>query len=1534
MKSTIERIDTVELLRILGDQAPVGICIIQDGKFRYFNSNFPIATGYTADELVGKDSLEIVAPEDRDMVRENTIKMLKGELLSPYQFRVTHKDGGVVWIMGTVKSIQYRGRPATLGNYMEVTERKQAEERIRESETRYRLLAENTVDIIWTVDIARPTRLTYISPSVTRLLGYSVEESMTKEMQEVFAPASFDTAMKAFAEEMASEQKEHSNRRRSKRLELQLRHKNGSLVDVEVNFSLIRGVDGQKGEILAVARDVTERKRMEEAAKESQERYKELASSITDVFFAMDEHLRYTYWNKASEALTGIRAEDAIGKSLEEIFPGRPWRRRAERMYRKVLKTQQLQTFVNDYDINGRRYILEINAYPARGGVSVFVRDISERKRAEEAQREAEEEARALLEEAPVSIVHTDLEGDIIYVNKRFEAESDYSRREVIGKNAFQLDWFPPDTLSFLTERMAARLAGSPAKHWETQFKCKDGRWIWIELEGKILRRHGVPVGFEIIATNITERKQAEAALRQSEERYRTILEEMGDGYFETDLAGNLTFVNDALISLLGYSRGEMTGMNFRTLRPEEEAKGVFKAYNRMYKTGEPLRNFHTEIIRKDGRHLFAETSAFPIRNDKGEIIGFRGVRHDITERKQAEEALRESEEKHRKMFEEALDAIFIADAETGLVLDCNRAACELVGRKRSELIGKHQRILHPAGETEGEFSRTFSEHLRAGEGKVIETQIITAKGEIKEAAIKANAFEIRGKKVIQGIFRDITQRKQAEQALRQSEKKYRTILEEMEEGYYEVDLAGNFTFVNDAMSRILGYSPDELIGMNYKTYTEKENVKAVFEAYNRVYRTCQRLQWFPMVEVRKDGTRVLVEDSVLPITNGKAEVVGFRGISRDVTERKRAEEALRQSEERYRTMLEEMEDAYSEVDLGGHLAFVNNSVCRDLGYSREELLGMSYKKFTAEDNIAPLFQVFNEVYRTGVPNKGFPWKTIRKDGTHGFAESSVSPIRNERSEVIGFRTVGRDVTERKKAEEELSKTQAKLSSAVQMAHLGPWEYDVVNDLFIFNDAFYELFHTTAEEVGGYTMSSAEYARRFVHPDDAHLVGEEVRRALKTDNPNFSSQVDHRIIYTDGEVGHISVRFSIVKDEAGSTVRTYGVNQDITERKRAEEKLRQSEENYRALFDNSVIGTIVFDAETRQAVMANQAAAKIFEFSSPQDGIGRNPLDFVPSEDKERVFQAFTKDLFEQDLRRTAQFRAVTKSGREIWLSVTAARIMHEGRLAGLVCFTDITEQKRQNERLMMTDRLASIGELASGTAHELNNPLTSIIGFSQLLMEREVPDDVREDLKLINSEAQRAADVTRNLLTFARKHTPVKQLSQINNILEDVLRLRAYEHKINNITVVKQLAPSLPEMMIDYFQMQQVFMNIIINAEYFMTAAHKRGTLAITTKKQNGAVRISIADDGPGIPPEDLKRIFDPFFTTKETGKGTGLGLSICHGIVTEHGGQIYARSQLGKGATVHVELPINGVQTISKEAVKQGNPDQKRVSIVKEKE
>jgi diguanylate cyclase (GGDEF)-like protein/PAS domain S-box-containing protein len=271
------------------------------------------------------------------------------------------------------------------------------------------------------------------------------------------------------------------------------------------------------------------------------------------------------------------------------------------------------------------------------------------------------------------------------------------------------------------------------------------------------------------------------------------------------------------------------------------------------------------------------------------------------------------------------------------------------------------------------------------------------------------------------GSVTDITENEQLEENTLKLEDKYRTIMEDMKESYYEIDLDGNFTFFNDALCRQLGYSREELMGMNYRVFTPPENVKKQFELYKQVYRTGNPNELFPMEQIRKDGKRIFTESSVFPLRNEKAEIVGFRGIGRDVTERVQMEEALRRSGERYRTILEEIEEGYYEVDLAGNFTFANDAACCQFGYSREELMGMNYRVYVPKDDAKNVYKTWNKVYRTGEPVKSFPFASIKKDGTHIYLENSITPLRNKEGKIIGFRSVSRDITERKQFEQKLA---------------------------------------------------------------------------------------------------------------------------------------------------------------------------------------------------------------------------------------------------------------------------------------------------------------------------------------------------------------------------------------------------------------------------------------------------------------------------------------------------------------------------------
>ena len=236
----------------------------------------------------------------------------------------------------------------------------------------------------------------------------------------------------------------------------------------------------------------------------------------------------------------------------------------------------------------------------------------------------------------------------------------------------------------------------------------------------------------------------------------------------------------------------------------------------------------------------------------------------------------------------------------------------------------------------------------------------------------------------------------------------------------------------------------------------------------------------------------------------------------------------------------------------------------------------------------------------------------------------------------------------------------------------------------------------------------------------------------------------------------------------------------------------------------------------------------------------------------------------------------------------------------------DVTERKKMQIQLIAQDRLATIGQMVSGVAHEINNPLTSVIGFSDLLLQRDLPSDVKGDLKIVNDEAHRTSKIVKGLLTFARKQPEKKEPVDINAQVKIIIELSKHRHKINNIQVNTDYAEDLPQITANGSQLQQVFLNIVMNAEQAMLEAHGKGNLTISSERVGDIVKTRFTDDGPGISPENLGKLFTPFFTTKEVGKGTGLGLSICHGIITEHGGRIYAESEPGKGATFIIELPV----------------------------
>jgi len=286
---------------------------------------------------------------------------------------------------------------------------------------------------------------------------------------------------------------------------------------------------------------------------------------------------------------------------------------------------------------------------------------------------------------------------------------------------------------------------------------------------------------------------------------------------------------------------------------------------------------------------------------------------------------------------------------------------------------------------------------------------------------------------------------------------------------------------------------------------------------------------------------------------------------------------------------------------------------------------------------------------------------------------------------------------------------------------------------------------------------------------------------------------------------------------------------------------------------------------------------------------------------------------------------AVTRSPESRHIAVTASQA--EG--FGLVLLRDNTDERLLHERLLQSEKMASVGQLVSGVAHELNNPLTGVMGFAQLLLARDLEDGVRTQIQTIYDEAERAAKIVQNLLSFARRRKPTKEMADLNALLQRVLELRSYDFAVRNISLDMTLDTRMDRVWVDADQIQQVLFNVIKNAEQAMIDAHGGGRLTVVTRGSPAAVRVSIGDDGPGIPPEIQRRIFDPFFTTKDAGEGTGLGLTICYGIIEEHGGRIWVEEKPEGGSVFHIELPVS-VPEEPEAPSEAGTPGEKTASAV----
>jgi PAS domain S-box-containing protein len=634
---------------------------------------------------------------------------------------------------------------------------------------------------------------------------------------------------------------------------------------------------------------------------------------------------------------------------------------------------------------------------------------------------------------------------------------------------------------------------------------------------------------------------------------------------------------------------------------------------------------------------------------------------------------------------------------------------------------------------------------------------------------------------------------------------------------------------------------------------------------------------------------------------------------SRARNEGRLTEKALRESEARFRALIETARDVIFSLTPDGKINTLNPSFEVLTGWPTAEWIGRSFAELLIPEDVPKALERFSKVV-AGEPNIFAELRVQTK--CRGVIHAEVIATRHvQNGELIELLGIARDITERKEAEIKLRRNEALLSDAMSIARLGPWEQDVATDTYIFNDHFYAIFHTTAEEVGGYTMSSAEYVRRFVHPDDAAWVKREIEEALASPDLQISRHLEHRMLYANGKTGYLDVSIFVVKDENGRMLRRYGVNQDITERKMADEQLRQSEERYRQFFEDDLTGDFISTVDGK-ILSCNPAFARIYGFDSVEEVLRTNSESFYLSSVDRDSFLALLREK-----RKLEYYEEVVKrkDGKMIYLISNEIGIFNDrGELVQIKGYIfDDTERRLLEDQLRQSQKMESIGTLAGGIAHDFNNILNNILGFvMQLKKYAHDPVKVMKYGETIERSATRGAELSAHLLSVARMKKREETEFDIGSLIHEITNL-CTETFPRTVIITKVLGENLVPVKGDRGSLYQVLLNLTVNARDAMSNG---GTLTIEARNRivgsdvnprlllteaKRCIEIKVADTGCGMSEAVREKIFDPFFTTKDQGKGTGLGLSIVYNIVKEHHGTILVESEEGLGTTFRVYLP-----------------------------
>ena len=763
-------------------------------------------------------------------------------------------------------------------------------------------------------------------------------------------------------------------------------------------------------------------------------------------------------------------------------------------------------------------------------------------------------------------------------------------------------------------------------------------------------------------------------------------------------------------------------------------------------------------------------------------------------------------------------------------------------------------------------------------------------------------------------------------EALMVSEGRLEDIIFNMADWMWEVDENGIYTYCSDDVINILGYSPKEIFGKTPFDFMSPDEGRRVAVLFFEILANKLPIKDLENWNIRNDGKEICLLTNGVPIFDKNGNLKGYRGVDRDITHRIEMEESIRnyqielemQNDElkvlkekaevatkKYSELYEFAPSGYFSLSIEKEIKELNLNGAVMLGGESLRLIGQNFGSFISNDSDP----IFNDFLQHIINSKTkqtceFILQTENNHAKYIYVEG----IFDDNNQQYLLNVI--DISVRKQIEEELNLTSTRLTLATHASGIGVWDLDVVNSKLIWDDQMFVLYGVNKKDI----ENIYDYWLENIHPDDKDKNDSEILMAI-LDEKEFKTEF--RICWPDGSIHYIKANAFVLRDHSGKPLHMIGTAQDITERKKTEQELKISEEKYRTMLNASPDGILLIDLQGT-ITEVSEIGFEIFDADQRDDLVGKNIHQFIPSDETNSIKDIFEKTVSEGLVQNVElKIRKKSQSLFQSEISSTLIQAPDGEPLSFMIIIRDISQRKKTETKKLHDDRMANLGEMASGMAHEINQPLNIIsMVMDKILFETDKTDTI--DIEFLKNKSDkifenitRIKNIIDHVRAFSRNDDKyVLTAFDINSSIENATSLILEQFKHLGITLNLQLDYTIPQIVGNTYKLEQVIINLLANAkDAVIEKKNKQGessemTVEIRTYRENQSLIVEITDSGIGIDNDDLHDIILPFYTTKEEGKGTGLGLSICYQILEEMNGTIDISSDRINGTKIKLVL------------------------------